>query len=161
MVLILGIGIFAVVAYGDIRTRRIPNELIVAILALAAFRIGYTWASVPEYAETVLTYNDFQYEDHTYEAKWPGETFFPFRFVKDVTPALYLGFSKKLPVDNIGIYFDVVGEQGETKGRQQKGQPRRAALFDASHNSAERRLRGLLETAEQRLNHLRVLLVSG
>ena len=27
-------------AYGDIRTRRIPNELIVVILALAAFRIA-------------------------------------------------------------------------------------------------------------------------
>jgi prepilin peptidase CpaA len=40
MVLFLGIGIFAVVAYGDIRTRRIPNELIVAILALAALRIA-------------------------------------------------------------------------------------------------------------------------
>src|SRR5438270_657461 len=40
IVLILGLGIFAVVAYGDVRTRRIPNELIVAILALAAFRIA-------------------------------------------------------------------------------------------------------------------------
>ena len=40
IVLVLGICIFAVVAYGDIRTRRIPNELIVAILALAAFRIA-------------------------------------------------------------------------------------------------------------------------
>jgi len=40
IVLILGIGMFAVVAYGDIRTRRIPNEFIVAILALAAFRIA-------------------------------------------------------------------------------------------------------------------------
>src|SRR5260370_6506846 len=40
IVLFLGIGIFAVVAYGDIRTRRIPNEMIVAILALAAFRIA-------------------------------------------------------------------------------------------------------------------------
>ena len=40
LVLLLGIGIFAVVAYGDIRTRRIPNELVVAILALAAFRIA-------------------------------------------------------------------------------------------------------------------------
>jgi hypothetical protein len=84
--------------------------------SLAAFRIGYTWASPPEHAETVLTYNDFQYEDHTYEAQWPGETFFPFKFVNDVTPVLYLGFSRKLPVDNIGIYFDVVEEQGETKG---------------------------------------------
>src|SRR5215469_13978657 len=39
-ILIIGLGIFAVVAYGDMRTRRIPNELIVAILALAAFRIA-------------------------------------------------------------------------------------------------------------------------
>jgi hypothetical protein len=84
--------------------------------SLAAFRIGYTWASPPEHAEHVLAFNDFQYEDHTYEAQWPGETFFPFKFVNDVTPALYLGFAKKLPVDNIGIYFDVVEEPGETKG---------------------------------------------
>jgi len=40
IILIIGLGIFAVVAYGDMRTRRIPNELIVAILALAAFRIA-------------------------------------------------------------------------------------------------------------------------
>ena len=84
--------------------------------AIAAFRVGYTWASPPEHAEQVLTYNDFQYADYTYQAKWPGETFLPFRFVDDVTPALYLGFTKKLPVDNIGIYFDVVEQEGETKG---------------------------------------------
>jgi prepilin peptidase CpaA len=40
VVLLLGICIFAVVAYRDIRTRRIPNEFIVAILALAGFRIA-------------------------------------------------------------------------------------------------------------------------
>ena len=40
IVLLLGVGIFAVVAYGDIRTRRIPNEMIVAILALAAVRVA-------------------------------------------------------------------------------------------------------------------------
>ena len=36
----LGVCLFAAVAYRDIRTRRIPNEFIVAILALAAFRIA-------------------------------------------------------------------------------------------------------------------------
>jgi prepilin peptidase CpaA len=40
VVLVLGVCILAIVAYGDIRTRRIPNEMIVAILALAAFRIA-------------------------------------------------------------------------------------------------------------------------
>jgi prepilin peptidase CpaA len=42
IVLLLGIGIFIFVAYGDIRTRRIPNEFIVGILALAAFRMALT-----------------------------------------------------------------------------------------------------------------------
>ncbi|MDQ2976073.1 MAG: putative baseplate assembly protein [Acidobacteriota bacterium] len=96
-----------------------PNTFKLAITqppSLAAFRIGYTWSTPPEHAEQVLTFNDFQYEDHTYEAKWPGATFFPFKFMADVTPALYLGFGKKLPVDNIGIYFDVVEQEGETKG---------------------------------------------
>lgn len=40
LILVLGIGLFAAVAYGDCRTRRIPNEFIVAILALAALRIA-------------------------------------------------------------------------------------------------------------------------
>jgi prepilin peptidase CpaA len=40
VVLLLGIGIFVIVAYADMRTRRIPNELIVGLLALAAFRIA-------------------------------------------------------------------------------------------------------------------------
>ena len=42
LVLVLAIGIFIFVAYGDIRTRRIPNEFIVGILALAAFRMALT-----------------------------------------------------------------------------------------------------------------------
>ena len=42
IVLFLGIGVFAFIAYGDIRTRRIPNECIVGILALAAVRMALT-----------------------------------------------------------------------------------------------------------------------
>jgi uncharacterized phage protein gp47/JayE len=84
--------------------------------ALAAFRIGYGWASPREHAQQVRTYNDFKYEDHTYEAKWPGATFAPFKVVSDLTPAVYLGFDKKLPVDDIGLYFDIVEQKGETRG---------------------------------------------
>jgi len=40
IILLLGIGVFAAVAYSDIRTRRIPNKFIVAILALTAVRIA-------------------------------------------------------------------------------------------------------------------------
>src|SRR5262245_31503958 len=47
-------------------------------------------------------------------------------------------------------YDSTTQRKAANKRQEQKGQPRRAALFDASHNSAERRLRGLLESAEQR-----------
>src|SRR5438128_778927 len=42
MIFFLGSGIFAFVAISDLRTRRIPNEFIVGILALAAFRMALT-----------------------------------------------------------------------------------------------------------------------
>ena len=40
LILLVGVCLFAVVAYFDIRTRRIPNEFIVGILALASVRIA-------------------------------------------------------------------------------------------------------------------------
>lgn len=40
LISILGVCLFTVVAYRDVRTRRIPNEFIVGILALASFRIA-------------------------------------------------------------------------------------------------------------------------
>jgi prepilin peptidase CpaA len=42
MILLIGIGVFAVVAYGDLRTRRIPNKLaiIVAVLGLARMMLA-------------------------------------------------------------------------------------------------------------------------
>ena len=83
---------------------------------LADLRIGYTWQYGPFAPEQVLTYNDFQYEDHTYEATWPGASFRPFQRVADVTPALYLGFDKKPPENQIGIYFNVVEQPGEPNG---------------------------------------------
>jgi len=39
-ILFLGVCLFIAIAYGDFRSRRIPNEFIVAILALAAVRIA-------------------------------------------------------------------------------------------------------------------------
>lgn len=82
--------------------------------ALSDFRLGYTWQHGPFHPERVFTYNDFQYEDRTSEAKWAGETFQLFKPVGDVTPALYLGFDKKLPVDRLSVYFDIVEVPGES-----------------------------------------------
>lgn len=84
--------------------------------SLGAFRIGYFWQKGPFHCEHVLAYNDFQYEDRTYEAEWPGNTFLPFKPVSDVTPALYLAFDKKLPVDDLGFYFDLVEQPGDDDG---------------------------------------------
>ncbi|NIE58643.1 putative baseplate assembly protein [Burkholderia sp. Ax-1735] len=84
--------------------------------ALNAFRLGYAWSDGPYFAEHVLTHNDFQFEDHTYEAQWPGNGFLPFHPVADVSPGLYLGFDRKLPVADLGLYFDIVEQPGDDEG---------------------------------------------
>jgi hypothetical protein len=83
---------------------------------LAAFRLGYTWQHGPFPPEHVQTYNDFVYTDRTYEAIWPGNAFLLFSHVRDATPTLYLGFDGKLPVDSIGLFFDIVEKAGELRG---------------------------------------------
>ena len=84
--------------------------------ALKDFRLGYTWQYGLFPPEHVFTYNDFQYEDRTEESQWPGKAFQLFKQVEDVTPTLYLGLDKKLPVDRLNIYFDIVETPGETQG---------------------------------------------
>ena len=83
---------------------------------LGDFRLGYTWQDGPHPPERVLTYNDFRFADHTEEAVWPGRTFQSFTPVSDGTPALYLGFDRKLPVDDLGVFLDVVEQHGDTEG---------------------------------------------
>ncbi len=97
----------------------VPNEFNYFIPnppALADFRMGYTWQYGPFHPEHVFTYNNFQYEDRTEQSMWPGEAFQIFTQVEDVTPTLYLGLDKKLPVDRFNIYFDIVEIPGETQG---------------------------------------------
>jgi hypothetical protein len=83
---------------------------------VAEFRLGYSWEYGPFPAERVLTYNDFQYADRTQEAKWPGLTFAPFQQVSGSTPALYLGFDKRLPVDRLNVFIDCVEKRGDVRG---------------------------------------------
>jgi hypothetical protein len=84
--------------------------------AVAAFRFGYEWRDGPHYSDHVLAHNDFTYLDHTEAARWPGPLFRPYTPVSDATPALYLGFDKPLPVDDIGLWFDVAEQPGESEG---------------------------------------------
>lgn len=83
---------------------------------LAALLLGYTWQYGPFGPETVLTYNDFHYQDHTDDSAWPGTSFLPFERSADITPAVYLGFDKQPPVDQLGVFFDVVEDQAEPDG---------------------------------------------
>ena len=100
---------------------RTGDTLTVVIIqppALEDFRLGYSWVFGPFHPQHVLTFNDFQYEDRTEETRWAGQTFQPFKPVRDVTPALYVGFDKKLPVDRLGLFIDVEEQRGDTQGPQ-------------------------------------------
>ncbi|WP_405864074.1 putative baseplate assembly protein [Streptomyces sp. NBC_00005] len=79
---------------------------------LADFRLGYTWQQGPFAPEHVRTYNDFRFEDRTQDAAWPGGTFQPYKPAAESLPALYLGFDGGLPVDSVGIFFDLVAQAG-------------------------------------------------
>lgn len=80
------------------------------------FCFGYSWVQGPAPLEQVFTYNDFQYDDQTDNARWPGNKFSLYLPVSDVTPALYLGFSRALPVNNFGMYFDIVEQTAAAQG---------------------------------------------
>jgi len=84
--------------------------------AVTVFQLGYSWQPGPFPLEQVFTYNDFQFEDHTDDARWPGNPFTPYQPLNDVTPALYLGFDKQLPVNNFGLYMDIVEQAGQAAG---------------------------------------------
>lgn len=80
--------------------------------SVAVFRMGYSWTRGPFPFETVLTYNDFQYQDHSDDARLPGRSFSLFTPIAEVTPAVYFGYDKQLPVNNFGQYMDIVEVPG-------------------------------------------------
>ncbi len=83
---------------------------------VGSFLFGYSWVNGPYPFERVFAYNDFAFTDYTSNALWPGSPFPPYKLVGDVTPSVYLGFTKQLPVNNFGVYFDIDEEPGVTSG---------------------------------------------
>ncbi|WP_437569823.1 putative baseplate assembly protein [Sorangium sp. So ce542] len=79
---------------------------------VATLKLAYSWHHGPLHLDRVLTYNDFRFEDHTDDARWPGATFAPFQRIADELPALYLGFDRKPPADAIGLFFPIVEQPG-------------------------------------------------
>jgi hypothetical protein len=108
--------------YGVLRTITLGNagQQMAFVLplppALLEFQLGYEWHYGPFPPEHVLTYNDFQFADHTAEAVWPGQAFRPFEPSHDPAPSLYLGFDRKQPVDRLGIFFDIAEQRGDVVG---------------------------------------------
>ncbi|MGY3036610.1 hypothetical protein ACVIIV_005780 [Bradyrhizobium sp. USDA 4354] len=84
--------------------------------ALSDFRLGYVWQTPFTPLEQVVTWNDFQYEDHTDDARWLGTTFSPYKPITEVSPALYFGLTQPLPVNDMGIYFDILEQTGNADG---------------------------------------------
>jgi hypothetical protein len=60
----------------------------------------------------VLAYNDFRYTDVTDVARTEFTIFQPFTPNADESPALYLGFTDKLPNDALAVYFQLEEELG-------------------------------------------------
>jgi len=83
---------------------------------VAKFLLGYTWQQGPLDADYVLSFNDFRYQDDSEASRLPGQTFQPYKPVEDRTPALYLGFDKKLPEDRLAILFNILEDREDTKG---------------------------------------------
>ncbi len=84
--------------------------------ALSDFKLGYRWEHGPFAPEAVLTWNDYRYRDVTDAAVWPGVTFKPFTPPSDLTPALYLGFDRPLPVDQLGFFLEIEESIGNQAG---------------------------------------------
>jgi hypothetical protein len=83
---------------------------------VAKFILGYTWQQGPLNADHVLSFNDFRFEDDSEASRLPGQTFQPYHPVADRTPALYLGFDKKLPEDRLALLFNILEDREDTKG---------------------------------------------
>jgi Baseplate J-like protein len=75
--------------------------------ALDAPCLGYVYSSPWSILDQCFTFNDFQWQNHTHDVRWPGTSFFVFSPTTDTTPSLYLGFDQPLPNDYVSLYLDI------------------------------------------------------
>lgn len=76
-------------------------------------RVIYRWRPPSEPVERCCTCNDFRFESHSRDIRWPGDPFAPFQPTQDATPTIYLGFDRPLPNDLVSLYFDVAEDEHE------------------------------------------------
>ena len=76
-----------------------------------------------------MSYNDFQYRDHTEDLLTPYVYFQPFLPDQDESPAFYLGFDQKFPQRTVNVYFEL-DDTGAAGGGEQLGGPAPGAAED-------------------------------
>ncbi len=76
-----------------------------------------------------ISFNDFQYRDHTDDLNTPYVYFQPFLPDQDETPAFYLGFDAKFPQRTIQLYFEL-DDSAAAGGSEQLGGPAPGASED-------------------------------
>jgi len=77
--------------------------------SISSFKMHYSFTSPEEDIETILTYNDFLYQDQSDTHETSDRFFTPFRPVTDKEPALYLGFDHDIGTLPVTIYFPLLG----------------------------------------------------
>lgn len=73
--------------------------------------LSYTYITDPESLDHCLSRNEFQFEDHTEDVRWPNRSFDPFWPVSDQQPALHFGFDQPLPAGLVSLYVQVPGAE--------------------------------------------------
>lgn len=73
--------------------------------------LSYTYITDPESLDHCLSRNEFQFEDHTEDVRWPNRSFDPFWPVSDQQPALHFGFDQPLPSGLVSLYVQVPGAE--------------------------------------------------
>ncbi len=67
----------------------------------------FKYVREPKPVAHCMSFNDFQYRDHTDDLNTPYVYFQPFLPDQDETPAFYLGFDEKFPERPIHLYFEL------------------------------------------------------
>lgn len=83
---------------------------------VSKLNLSYTYLSDPETLDHCLTRNEFQFEDHTEDVRWPDRSFDPFWPLSDQQPALHFGFDQRLPAGLVSLYVQVPGAEEQEPG---------------------------------------------
>lgn len=60
--------------------------------------VSYQYTTERALPDSCVTYNDFVFEDRSFDVQWRRRPFYPFTPIRDQAPALHLGMTEKLPV---------------------------------------------------------------